>query len=141
MVVSLYYHIQRSQILGWHPYPQWARTVTASKTKELVDKLRAREIHLLSNWCHMTSQHSSFPSVWVRHWMSSERIHKDDTLTSRTEITIPQIVELLDFCLNTTYFIYDSEYYQQTHDAAMGSPISPLVTSYQVIATWNNVIN
>ena len=44
-------------------------------------------------------------------------------------MTIPQIVELLDFCLNTTYFIYDGSYYQQTHGAAMGSLISPLVAN------------
>ena len=42
-------------------------------------------------------------------------------------MTIPQIVELLDFCPNTTYFIHDGAYYQQTHGAAMGYPISPLV--------------
>ena len=59
----------------------------------------------------------------------TERLHADDTLTSRTELTIPQIVELLDFCLNTTYFIYDGTYYQQTHGAAMGPPISPLVAN------------
>ena len=53
----------------------------------------------------------------------TERLHEDDTLTSRTEIIIPQIVELLDFCLSTTYFIYDGAYYQQTHGAAIGSPI------------------
>ena len=54
---------------------------------------------------------------------------QDDTLTSRTEMTIPQIIELLDFCLNTTYLIYNRAYYQQTHGAAMGSPISPLVAN------------
>ncbi len=57
------------------------------------------------------------------------KLQDDDTLTSRTEIIIPQIVELLNFCLNTTYFIYDGAYYQQTHGAAMGSPISPLVAN------------
>ena len=44
-------------------------------------------------------------------------------------MTIPQIIELLDFCLNTTYLIYNEAYYQQTHGAAMGSPISPLVAN------------
>ena len=56
-------------------------------------------------------------------------LREDDTLTSRTEMTIPLIVELLDVCLNTTYFIYDAAYYQHTHGAAMGSPISPLVAN------------
>ena len=59
----------------------------------------------------------------------TERLQEDDTLPSRTEMTIPQIVELLDFCLNMTYFIYDGAYDQQTHGAAIGSPISPLVAN------------
>ena len=76
------------------------------------------------------SQHSSPVCWWIRHWKSSERETKeDDTLTSRTEMAIPQIAELLHFCLNTTYFIYNGAYYQQTHGAAMGSPISPLVAN------------
>ena len=45
------------------------------------------------------------------------------------EMTIPQLVELFDCCLNTTYFIYDVTYYQQTHGAAMGSPICSLVAN------------
>ena len=44
-------------------------------------------------------------------------------------MTIPQIVELLDFCLNTTYFISNGAYYQQRHGAVMRSPISPLVAN------------
>ena len=75
------------------------------------------------------SQHSSPVSRWIRHWKSSQRLQEDDTLTSCTEMTIPQIVELLDFCLNTTYFIYDGAYFQQTHGAAMESSISPLVAN------------
>ena len=34
----------------------------------------------------------------------AERLQEDDTLSSHTDMTIPQIVELLDFCLNTTLF-------------------------------------
>ena len=79
----------------------------------------------------MTSQHFSFTSVPVDKALEviMERLQVDDTLTSCTEMTIPEIVELFDFCLNTTYFTWDSVYYQQTHDAAMGSPISPLVAN------------
>ena len=44
-------------------------------------------------------------------------------------MTIPQIVELLDFCLNTTYFIPNGAYYPQRHGAAMISLISPVVAN------------
>ena len=59
----------------------------------------------------------------------TERLQEDDTLSNHMEMTIPQIVELLDFCLNTNYFIYNGAYYQQRHGAAMRSPISPLVAN------------
>ena len=99
-------------------------------TKELVDKLRDLEIpparKLVSY--DVTALFISVP-VGKALEVIIGRLHADDTLTSRTEMTIPQIVELLDFCLNTTYFIYDGTYYQQTHGAAMGSPISPLVAN------------
>ena len=38
-----------------------------------------------------------------------------------------QITRLLEVCLNCTYFIYNGNYYQQIHGAAMGSPVSPIV--------------
>ena len=99
-------------------------------TKELVDKLRGLEIpparKLVSY--DVTALFTSVP-VDKALEVITERLYADDTLTSRTEMTIPQIVELLDFCLNTTYFIYDGTYYQHTHGAAMGSPISPLVAN------------
>ncbi|KAK2147713.1 hypothetical protein NP493_3394g00000 [Ridgeia piscesae] len=77
----------------------------------------------------MMSQHSSPVSRGIRHWKSSQRNYKKMTLSNRTEMTIPHIIELLDFCLNTTYLIYNEAYYQQRHGAAMGSPISPLVAN------------
>ena len=59
----------------------------------------------------------------------ARKLHEDDNLPSRTELSITQIVELLDFGLNTTYFLYDDVYYQQTHGAAMGLPVPPLVAN------------
>ena len=103
---------------------------TIKNTKELVDKLRGQEIPPAQKLVSydITALFTSVP-VDKALEVITERLHEDYTLPSRTEITIPQIVELLDFCLNTTYFIYDAAYYQQTHVAARGSPISPLVAN------------
>ena len=38
-------------------------------------------------------------------------------------------MELLTLCLETTYFSYGGEYYQQNDGAAMGSPISSVVAN------------
>ena len=39
------------------------------------------------------------------------------------------IVQLLNVVLNTTYFQFRGEVYQQCHGAAMGSPVSPIVAN------------
>ena len=56
-----------------------------------------------------------------------QRLITDDTLTDRTKISVENILALLRFVLNTTYFIYNGTYYRQIHGAAMGSPVSPIV--------------
>ena len=58
-----------------------------------------------------------------------QRLTKDPTLTQRTQMSIPQIVTLLEFCLKNTYFLFQGKYYEQVHGAAMGSPISPLIAN------------
>ena len=36
---------------------------------------------------------------------------------------------LLELCLNSTYFIYRGQYFQQKQGAAMGSPVPPIVAN------------
>ena len=58
-----------------------------------------------------------------------ERLVQDSNLKDRTKMNINQIIELLSFCLDTTYFIFNGVYYKQAHGAAMGSPVSPIVAN------------
>ena len=58
-----------------------------------------------------------------------QRLTQDPTLPQRTQMSIPQIVTLLEFCLKNTYFLFQGKYYEQVHGAAMGSPISPLIAN------------
>ncbi len=57
------------------------------------------------------------------------KLERDSSLSNRTSLTVDNIIELLKCCLNTTYFLYDGEFYTQTEGAAMGSPVSPLVAN------------
>ena len=57
------------------------------------------------------------------------RLQQDTTLPQRTSMSIPQIISLLEFCLTHTYFLFQGKYYEQVQDAAMGSPISPLIAN------------
>ena len=53
----------------------------------------------------------------------------DRSLHHRTKMTVNQISCLLDFCLKTTYFIFQGKFFEQVKGAAMGSPISPIVAN------------
>ena len=44
-------------------------------------------------------------------------------------MSIQQIVQLLEFCLTKTYFLFQGKYCEQVQGAAMGSPISPLIAN------------
>ncbi len=40
-----------------------------------------------------------------------QRLEMDDTLEQRSELSIPQLMELMEMCLNTTYFVYKHKFY------------------------------
>ena len=58
-----------------------------------------------------------------------QRLTQDPTLPQRTQMSIPQIVTLLEFCLKNTYFLFQGKYYEEVHGAGRGSSISPLIAN------------
>ena len=44
-------------------------------------------------------------------------------------MSINNILELLEFCLCNTYFLFQGQFYEQTKVAAMGSPVSSVVAN------------
>ena len=59
----------------------------------------------------------------------NNKLQDDTDFHNRTKMSTHNIIELLDFCLNNTYFIFQGVFYQQTKGAAMGSPVSPIVAN------------
>ena len=59
----------------------------------------------------------------------SNKLKKDKTLKKRTLLALEDIVELLEFVLITTYFMFRGQVYQQKFGTAMGSPVSPIVAN------------
>ena len=57
-----------------------------------------------------------------------EGAKKDPEWYNRTKLISIEMEELLTFCLYTTYFKFQGEFYQQVFGVAMGSPISRNVT-------------
>ena len=59
----------------------------------------------------------------------SHRLQQDDTLTERTSIPIPDLCNLVELCLKSTYFQFGKSFYEQVEGAAMGSPLSPVLAN------------
>ena len=56
--------------------------------------------------------------------VAAKRLRQDATLLQRTSLPVEDVIDLLSFCLNTTYFVFEGCYYQQVFGTAMGSPVS-----------------
>ena len=59
----------------------------------------------------------------------------------RTTMSIKHIISLLEFCLRSTYFLFQGQYYEQLEGAAMGSPLSPIVAyifmeKFEIWSSW-----
>jgi len=58
-----------------------------------------------------------------------DKLESDIKLGERTKLNIDTILELLTFCVKTTYFQYKNEFFQQNFGMAMGSPLSPFLSN------------
>ena len=61
--------------------------------------------------------------------VAKERLRNDASLGQRTSLPVEDIIELLSFCLNTTYFVFEGTYYQQVFGTAMGSLVSAVIAN------------
>ena len=58
-----------------------------------------------------------------------EKLTKDKNLPQRTSMNTRHIIKLLEFCLRSTYFVFQGQHFEQVEGAAMGSPLSPIVAN------------
>ena len=56
-------------------------------------------------------------------------LEEDQSFQQKTTMSVNNITCLLEFCLKSTYFNYQGKYYEQLEEAAIGSPISPIVAN------------
>ena len=70
-----------------------------------------------------------------------EKLERDQSLPERTAMSVDSILTLLEKCLNTTYFTYEGEFYQQNEGAAIGSPLSPILANLFMESFEEEAIN
>ena len=58
-----------------------------------------------------------------------QKLAKYKDIQQRTTMSITHIISLLEFCLRSTCFVFQGQYYEQVEGAAMGSPLSPIVAN------------
>ena len=103
---------------------------SVKNSKELVDKLKGLVVPPGQKLVSYDVK-ALFTSVPVDQALNviERKLRQDLTLPDRSELNVDQLIQLLEYCLTTTYFEYGGEFYQQVHGAAMGSPVSPIVTN------------
>ena len=72
-----------------------------------------------------------FTSIPIQHTLNiiKKLLEEDTNLQQRTSMAVKHIYCLLEFCLTNTYFSFQGKLYEQKEGAAMGSPISPIVSN------------
>ena len=103
---------------------------SVKNNKELVDKLKGLVVAPGQKLVSYDVK-ALFTSVPVEQALNviQRKLKQDLTLPDRSVLNIDQLIQLLEYCLTTTYFVYGGEFYQQVHGAAMGSPVSPIVAN------------
>ena len=73
-----------------------------------------------------------FTSIPVKSALEviKKKLEQNTEPHQRTTMSIQNILDLLEFCLCNTYFLFQGQYYEQNQGAAMGSPVSPIVTNW-----------
>ena len=68
-------------------------------------------------------------------------LHSDQTYHIKTGLSISSFIDLLRFCLGSTYFVYRDNYYEMRSGSPMGSPLSPAVCILYLDYLEKKIIN
>ena len=69
------------------------------------------------------------------------KLKQDSDLQRRTSMSIHHIIALLEFCIKSTYFLFQEKYFEQVHRTAMGWPICLIVANLIMEKFENKAIN
>ena len=104
--------------------------VNVNNSKEFAEEIRntrLEEGECITSF-DVTSLFTSIPVTSAIEVIKG-RWEQDTELPKITILSTNNILEVLEFCLNNTYFLFQSQYFEQTKGAAMGSPVSLIVAN------------
>ena len=78
---------------------------------------------------HMMSLHFYISAHGSAITIIRSKLELDPELHTQTPMKVEHIINLLEFCLKTTYFQFQGRFFEQLQGAAMVSPISPIVAN------------
>ena len=111
-------------------------------TEDFIQQIK--DIKLQEDQCMVSFDVKAlFTSVPIKPAINTIKklLEEDPELHKRTSLSVKNITRLLEYCLTSTYFIFQGRFYEQQEGAAMGSPISPIVANLYMKQFENQAIN
>ena len=105
-------------------------TLHVQNTKDFIQQLK--EVKLQQDETIISYDVKAlFTSVPIQPVLNiiKNKLENDQQLQQRTSMSVSQVTSLLEYCLRSTYFVFQGEYYEQLEGAAMGSPLSPIIAN------------
>ena len=106
--------------------------LTGKNSAQFVERINDAPIH--SNQMVILDVVSLFTKLPTDETLAvvRDKLAADPLLEERTCIPIDNLMEILTFCVETSYFGMESDIYRQEEGLAMGSPLSPVLANIYV---------
>ena len=101
------------------PMPTWAKTLLVGSETPCTYGIEIKAEYV-SGFLRLTRSLFTSVPLEAARTVVLDRLSNDSTLEDRTTLSIAELTEALDLCLNSSYFTYDSTIYKQVFGTPMG---------------------
>ncbi|XP_055522434.1 uncharacterized protein LOC129716622 [Wyeomyia smithii] len=125
------YRLKRPQrnVREYMVYPKYI-----NHSGRYINSIRLPEDYVLVSF-DVTSLFTSIPTYMIPGII----INRWQDIKQNTDINLDLFLEIIDFCLNGSYFSYKGKFFRQIHGTAMGNPLSPTIADLVMEALLENV--